>query len=104
MARGRLYLTGFVETASGGTVWNIANALLGDVRIKRNAAKREPENLSVPQWQLAHSPELQPDEHLWALVDKPPTGALIPSRTLSTPSATAALPSSQTRFQSTLFL
>ena len=41
-----------------------------------NAGWHGPENLSVPDgirlvFQPAHSPELQPAEHLWAFVDEP---------------------------------
>ena len=92
-----LYVTGFVEPASGQTVWNIANAVckemfelvladfaksVGTGTTKRivlqldNAGWHGPENLTVPDgirlvFQPAHSPELQPAEHLWAFVDEP---------------------------------
>ena len=41
-----------------------------------NAGWHAPENLTVPHgirlvFQPAHSPELQPAEHLWAFVDEP---------------------------------
>ena len=90
-----LYVTGFVEPASGRTV--IANAVckemfelvladfaksVGAGPTKRivlqldNAGWHGPENLAVPDgirlvFQPAHSPELQPAEHLWAFVDEP---------------------------------
>lgn len=92
-----LYVTGFVEPVSGQTVWHIANAVckemfeliladfaksVGAGPTKRivlqldNAGWHGPENLSVPDgihlvFQPAHSPELQPAEHLWAFVDEP---------------------------------
>ena len=92
-----LYVTGFVEPATGQTVWNVANAVckemfeliladfaksVGTGANKRvvlqidNAGWHGPENLSVPDgirlvFQPAHSPELQPAEHLWAFVDEP---------------------------------
>ena len=92
-----LYVTGFVEPASGRPVWNIANAVckemfalvladfaksVGAGPTKRvvlqldNAGWHGPENLAVPDgirliFQPAHSPELQPAEHLWAFVDEP---------------------------------
>jgi hypothetical protein len=92
-----LYVTGFVEPATGQTVWNVANAVckemfeliladfaksVGAGANKRivlqidNAGWHGPENLSVPDgirlvFQPAHSPELQPAEHLWAFVDEP---------------------------------
>lgn len=92
-----LYVTGFVEPASGRTVWNVSNNIckayfeqvLADFarsvdagRKKRvvlqldNAGWHGPENLVVPDgirlvFQPAHSPELQPAEHLWAFVDEP---------------------------------
>jgi transposase len=92
-----LYVTGFVEPASGRTVWNIANTVckemfelvladfaksVGAGPTKRivlqldNAGWHGPENLAVPDgiylvFQPAHSPELQPAEHLWAFVDEP---------------------------------
>jgi len=90
-------VTGFVEPASGRTVWNIANAVckemfelvladfaksVGAGPTKRivlqldNAGRYGPENLAVPDgihlvFQPAHSPELQPAEHLWVFVDEP---------------------------------
>jgi hypothetical protein len=92
-----LYVTGFVEPATGRTVWNIANAVCkelfelilvdfarsvgagADKRIVLqldNAGWHGPENLAVPDgirlvFQPAHSPELQPAEHLWQFVDEP---------------------------------
>jgi len=92
-----LYVTGFVEPATGQTVWNVANAVckemfeliladfaksIGAGANKRivlqidNAGWHGPENLSVPDgirlvFQPAHSHELQPAEHLWAFVDEP---------------------------------
>ena len=92
-----LYVTGFVEPATGQTVWNIANAICkelfeliladfaksvgagADRRIVLqidNAGWHGPKNLAVPDgirlvFQPAHSPELQPAEHLWAFVDEP---------------------------------
>ena len=92
-----LYVTGFVEPATGRTVWNIANAVCkelfelilvdfarsvgagDDKRIVLqldNAGWHGPENLAVPDgirlvFQPAHSPELQPAEHLWRFVDEP---------------------------------
>src|ERR1700675_5111327 len=92
-----LYVTGFVEPATGRTVWNIANAVCkelfelilvdfarsvgagDDKRIVLqldNAGWHGPENLAVPDgirlvFQPAHSPELQPAEHLWPFVDEP---------------------------------
>ena len=92
-----LYVTGFVEPATGQTVWNIANAICkelfeliladfaksvgagADKRIVLqldNAGWHGPENLTVPDgirlvFQPAHSPELQPAEHLWVFVDEP---------------------------------
>jgi len=92
-----LYVTGFVEPATGQTVWNVANAVckemfeliladfakaVGAGANKRivlqidNAGWHGPENLNVPDgirlvFQPAHSPELQPAEHLWRFVDEP---------------------------------
>jgi len=94
-----LYVTGFVEPATGQTVWNVSNAIgkelfeliladfaksVGAGAKKRivlqldNAGWHGPENLAVPDgirlvFQPAHSPELQPAEHLWAFVDEPLT-------------------------------
>jgi hypothetical protein len=90
-------VTGFVEPATGQTVWNVANAVCKEMfeliladfakSVSAGANKRVvlqidnagwhgPENLSVPDgirlvFQPAHSPELQPAEHLWAFVDEP---------------------------------
>jgi transposase len=92
-----LYVTGFVEPATGQTVWNVANAVckemfeliladfaksVGAGPNKRivlqldNAGWHGPQNLVVPDgirlvFQPAYSPELQPAEHLWAFVDEP---------------------------------
>lgn len=92
-----LYVTGFVEPATGRTVWNIANSIskqmfeailadfaksVGAGNKKRivlqldNAGWHGPENLLLPEgirlvFQPPHSPELQPAEHLWAFVDEP---------------------------------
>jgi len=92
-----LYVTGFVEPASGRTVWNVSNNIckayfelvladfaksVGAGQNKRivlqldNAGWHGPENLVVPDgiklvFQPAHSPELQPAEHLWEFVDEP---------------------------------
>jgi transposase len=92
-----LYVTGFVEPATGRTVWNISNAICKELfeailadfakaagagKSKRiilqldNAGWHGPENLRLPEgirlvFQPPHSPELQPAEHLWAFVDEP---------------------------------
>ena len=92
-----LYVTGFVEPATGRTVWNISNsickamfeAVLADFAKSVGAGKKKrvvvqldnagwhgPENLTVPDgirlvFQPPHSPELQPSEHLWPFVDEP---------------------------------
>ena len=92
-----LYVMGIVEPATGRTVWNVSNNIskaffervladfaksAGAGRKKRivlqldNAGWHGPENLVVPEgirlvFQPAHSPELQPAEHLWAFVDEP---------------------------------
>jgi len=92
-----LYVAGFVEPETGQTVWNVSNAVckemfelilanfaksVGAGRNKRivlqldNAGWHGPENLAVPDgihliFQPAHSPELQPAEHLWVFVDEP---------------------------------
>lgn len=92
-----LYVTGFVEPATGRTVWNVSNTIgkeffehvLADFAKSAGAGKKKrivlqldnagwhgPENLEVPDgirlvYQPAHSPELQPAEHLWAFVDEP---------------------------------
>jgi transposase len=86
-----------VEPATGRTVWNVSNcickemfdAILADFAksVGAGASKRivlqldkagwhGPENLTVPDgirlvFQPSHSPELQPAEHLWPLVDEP---------------------------------
>jgi DDE superfamily endonuclease len=92
-----LYVWGFVEPATGATVWNISNAvckemfeaILADFAKSAGAGKNKrivlqldcagwhgPENLTVPDgirlvYQPSHSPELQPAEHLWEFVDEP---------------------------------
>ena len=92
-----LYVTGFVEPATGCTRMNIANGIsktyfelmladfaksVGAGPDKRivlqldNAGWHGPENLTVPDgirlvFQPAHSPQLQPAEHLWAFLDEP---------------------------------
>ena len=92
-----LYLTGFVEPATGATVWNISNGIgkqmfeLGLADFARsvgagpnkrivlqldNAGWHGPENLRIPEGvrlvhQPPYSPELQPAEHLWEFVDEP---------------------------------
>jgi transposase len=86
-----------VEPATGRTVWNVSNcickemfeAILADFAksVGAGAGKRivlqldkagwhGPENLTVPDgirlvFQPSHSPELQPAEHLWPLIDEP---------------------------------
>ena len=88
---------GFVEPATGATVWNVSNAvckemfeaILADFAKSAGAGKDKrvllqldqagwhgPENLAVPDgirlvFQPSHSPELQPAGHLWAFVDEP---------------------------------
>jgi DDE superfamily endonuclease len=92
-----LYIWGFVEPATGTTVWNVSNAvckemfeaILADFAKSACAGANKrivlqidgagwhgPENIAVPDgvrliFQPAHSPELQPAEHLWAFVDEP---------------------------------
>ena len=92
-----LYVAGFVEPATGNTVWNIAEAIskemfelmladfaksVGAGPAKRivlqldNAGWHGPQNLCLPDglrlvFQPAYSPELQPAEHLWEFVDEP---------------------------------
>ena len=92
-----LYVTGFVEPETGRTIWNVSTAISKEMfeRIladfaetaaagasKRivlqldNAGWHGPDNLAIPDgvrlvFQPAHSPELQPAEHLWAFVDEP---------------------------------
>ena len=92
-----LYVTGFVEPETGRTVWSVSNTIskemfefiladfaetVGAGPAKRvvlqldNAGWHGPENLAIPEgvrlvFQPAHSPELQPAEHLWEFVDEP---------------------------------
>ena len=92
-----LYVWGFVEPATGNTVWNVSNAVCKELfeailldfakSAAAGANKRVilqldgagwhgPENLAVPDgirlvFQPSHSPELQPAEHLWEFVDEP---------------------------------
>lgn len=92
-----LYVWGFVQPASGETVWNISNgvsktlfeAVLADFAKSVGAGKTKrivlqidgagwhgPQNIRIPDgirlvFQPAYSPELQPAEHLWAFVDEP---------------------------------
>ena len=92
-----LYVTAFVAPTSGETVWFLSNgidkpffaklleAFARDTGAGRdriivlqldNAGWHTPENLPVPDgirlvYQPAYSPELQPAEHLWPLVDEP---------------------------------
>lgn len=92
-----LYVTAFVAPASGETVWFVSNGIdkpffakllesfarqvgAGRHRIivlqLDNAGWHTPENLPVPDgirlvYQPAYTPELQPAEHLWTLVDEP---------------------------------
>ncbi len=84
-----LYVWGFVEPATGATVWNVSNAVCKEMfeailvdfakpagagKSKRivlqldNAGWHGPENLAVPDgirlvFQPSHSPGLQPSEH-----------------------------------------
>lgn len=92
-----LYVTGFVEPATGKTVWHISNGIskklfelvladfaksVGAGEEKRivlqldNAGWHGLETPAVPDgirlvFQPPYSPELQPAEHLWAFVDEP---------------------------------
>ena len=92
-----LYVTAFVAPASGETVWFLSNgidksffaklleAFARDTGAGRdriivlqldNAGWYTPENLPVPDgirlvYQPARTPELQPAEHLWPLIDEP---------------------------------
>lgn len=92
-----LYLTAFVAPASGQTVWYLSNGInkpffaellsafaretgAGSERIiilvLDNAGWHGPQNLPVLDgvlliYQPSYSPELQPAEHLWPLVDEP---------------------------------
>lgn len=92
-----LYVYGFIEPATGRTVWNVAEAVCKEMfelvladfakAVGAGTAKRivlqidqagwhGPENLAVPEgirfvFQPAHSPELQSAEHLWDFVDEP---------------------------------
>jgi len=92
-----LYVAGFVEPLTGKTVWFVTEAICKEMfelmlgkfataagagRAKRivlqldNAGWHGPENLALPEglrlvFQPAHSPQLQPAEHLWEFVDEP---------------------------------
>jgi transposase len=92
-----LYVWGFVEPATGATVWNVSNtvckelfeAILVDFAKSAGAGENKrivlqldnagwhgPENLAVPDgirlvFQPSYSPEVQPAEHLWEFVDEP---------------------------------
>ncbi len=92
-----LYVTAFVALANGETVWFLSNgidkpffgklleAFARDTGAGRdriivlqldNAGWHTPENLPVPDgirlvYQPAYTPELQPAEHLWPLIDEP---------------------------------
>lgn len=92
-----LYVWGFVEPATGATMWHISNAvckemfeaILADFAQSAGAGEKKrivlqldqagwhgPANLAVPDgirlvFQPSHSPELQPAEHLWEFVDEP---------------------------------
>jgi hypothetical protein len=92
-----LYVHGFVEPATGRTVWNVSNAVckemfeavltdfaksIGVGDKKRAVIQLDqvgwhgPQNLRLPDgirlvFQPSHSPELQPAEHLWQFVDEP---------------------------------
>ena len=92
-----LYVHGFVEPATGRTVWNVSNAVckemfeavLADFAKSIGVGKKKraviqldqagwhgPENMTLPDgirlvFQPSHSPELQPAEHLWQFVDEP---------------------------------
>jgi len=90
-------VTGFVEPATGRTVWNVSNAVCKELfeliladfakSVGAGPSKRivlqldqagwhGPQNVDLPDgirfvFQPSHSPELQPAEHLWAFVDEP---------------------------------
>jgi len=92
-----LYVTAFVAPASGEAVWFLSNgidkrffekvlqAFAREVGAGRdrvivlqldNAGWHTPQNLAVPDgirlvFQPPYTPELQPAEHLWPLVDEP---------------------------------
>jgi hypothetical protein len=112
-----LYVTGFVEPASGLSAWNIANAVckemfelvLADfaksigagptkciVLQLDNAGWHGPENLAVPDgirlvFQPAHSPELsRPNIFGPSSTNRSPTAALPPSRAWTSRSANGA--------------
>jgi hypothetical protein len=112
-----LYVHGFVEPASGRTVWNVSNAvckemfeaILADfaksigIGNKKSAVLQldgagwhGPENLVVPEgirlvFQPSHSPELQPAEHLWhSSTSRSPTHTSRLSKTSISSSASAA--------------
>ena len=91
-----LYVTAFVAPASGETVWFVSNGIdkaffakLLEAFARQTGAGRDrfiilqldnagwhtPENLPVPDgirlvYQPPYTPELQPAEHLWPLVDE----------------------------------
>jgi hypothetical protein len=115
-----LYVTGFVEPATGRTVWNVSNSIsktyfelvladfaksVGAGRKRRivlqldNAGWHGPENLLVPDgirlvFQPAHSPELQPADPPSicgpSSMSHSSTATSRPSRTSTKPSASAA--------------
>jgi len=92
-----LYVTAFVAPSTGETVWYLSNGIdkpffaeLLKAFARTTSAGRErrivlqldnagwhgPQNLTFPEgirpvYQPAYSPELQPAEHLWPLVDEP---------------------------------
>ena len=92
-----LYVWGFVEPATGKTEWSVSNGvskelfegILKDFAKSAGAGEEKrivlqldgagwhgPKNIDVPDgirlvFQPAHSPELQPAEHLWTFVDEP---------------------------------
>src|SRR5881392_2334621 len=84
-----LVLADFAKSAGAGPNKRIVLQL-------DNAGWHGPENLAVPDgihlvFQPAHSPELQPAEHLWAFVDEPLANRCFEASTK--PSAIAASPS-----------
>ncbi len=100
-----LYIWGFVQPATGSTVWSISNGvskelfegILKDFAKTAGAGKEKRivlqldgagwhglDNTAVPDgiqlaFQPAHSPELQPAEHLWTFVDEPVVNTLFES-------------------------